>query len=45
VNGWASVVGAVLATLLAMTLGFRGLALTAASLYAAASILLARARV
>jgi hypothetical protein len=42
INGFASVVGAVLATLLAIHLGFAAVILLAASIYAAASLALGR---
>jgi len=42
VNGWASVVGAVGATLMATSLGFRALTTAAAALYALAALLLWR---
>lgn len=42
VNGWFSVIGAILATILAIALGFRGLAVVVACLYAAAFGLLSR---
>jgi hypothetical protein len=44
VNGWASVVGAVLASLVAVAWGFPAVALAAAALYAMAAVLIHRRR-